>query len=109
MRPVNLRSVIIAHKNLPTDQRDELYKVWGIEPKPKELSTLEAFLQECDALLPHHPEQIARIVGECFFGFVIPRISKEFDSLWIGENIVVNLELKSDNVGRNAIEKQLKL
>lgn len=49
MRPVNLRGIVIANKSLTTEQRNGLYKVWGIEPKPKELITLESFLKECDA------------------------------------------------------------
>lgn len=108
MRTVNLRSVVIANSSLANNQRDELYKVWGIDPKPKELTTLVSFLKQCDALAPHDPELITGIVDTCYFGFKIPRISKEIDCLWIGENTIVNVELKSEDVGEEAIGKQLR-
>lgn len=108
MKTVNLRSVIIANSSLSSNQRDELYKVWGIDPKPKELTTLVSFLKQCDALAPHDPELITGIVDTCYFGFKIPRISKEIDCLWIGENTIVNVELKSEDVGEEAIGKQLR-
>lgn len=44
-----------------------------------------------------------------FFGFSIPHIGKEFDLLKIYENgPVINIELKSQPVGEEKIEKQLK-
>jgi|GEM_PF-4614193 hypothetical protein len=64
MRPVNLRGIVIANKSLTTEQRNGLYKVWGIEPKPKELITLESFLKECDAQAPYQPGWVTEIVGK---------------------------------------------
>ena len=44
-----------------------------------------------------------------FYSFTIPQISKEFDLLKIGKNgVVVNIELKSQMVALEKIEKQLK-
>lgn len=44
-----------------------------------------------------------------FYSFTIPQISKEFDLLKIGKNgVVVNIELKSQMVALERIEKQLK-
>ncbi len=44
-----------------------------------------------------------------FYSFTIPQIGKEFDLLKIGRNnIIVNLELKSQEVPLEKIEKQLK-
>lgn len=77
MNTVNLRRVIIANSGLSSSQCDELYTVWGISPKPKELATLVLFLKQCDALAPHAPELVTEIVDNCYFGFKIPRISKE--------------------------------
>jgi len=37
MKSVNLASVVIANNNLPIEQRDKLFNVWGISPKQKEL------------------------------------------------------------------------
>lgn len=108
MRTVNLRSVIIANSCLSSTQRDELYKVWRINPKLKELATLDLFLKQCDTLAPYEPELITSIADTCYFGFKIPRISKEMDCLWIGEDTIVNVELKSEDVGAEAIGKQLR-
>lgn len=44
-----------------------------------------------------------------FYSFSIPQIGKEFDLLKIGKNgVTVNLELKSQSVSEEKIEKQLK-
>lgn len=107
MRPINLRNIIIANNGLTADLRDKLYDVWGIAPKPDEITTLEKLLSEWDALALHMPKSITWISDDCYFGFVIPRISKEFDCLWIGDRTVVNLELKSQFVGDERIKKQL--
>ncbi len=42
-----------------------------------------------------------------FYSFIIPQIGKEFDLLKIGENQIVNIELKSQEVGEEKIVKQL--
>lgn len=43
-----------------------------------------------------------------YYNFEIPQIGKEFDLLKISENIVLNIELKSEDVADEKIEKQLK-
>lgn len=107
MRTVNLRSVLIAHSGLTSDQRDKLYGIWGVNPKSEEITTLDSLIKQLDALAPYLPESITWICGGCYFGFKIPRISKEFDCLWIGDQSVVNLELKSQSVGDDRVKKQL--
>ena len=107
MRPVNLRSVVVANRGLDIPLRDSLYKVWGISPKPVELCSLEHFVLQCETLFGHRVDKLIPILGGCFFGFVIPRISKEFDCLWIGDKTVVNVELKSQDVGEEKIKNQL--
>lgn len=107
MKPVNIASAVIANKRLTTNHRDRLYKAWGIAPKPKEFVSLESFVNALNGLAHFSSEAVAGILGECFFGFVIPRISKEFDCLWIGDKTIVDVELKSQDVGAAAIQKQL--
>jgi len=107
MKPVNLRNVVIANRVLDATLRDGLYKVWGISPKPVELCSLDHFVLQCEALFGYHVDKLIPILGGCFFGFVIPRISKEFDCLWIGDKTVVNVELKSQDVGEEKIKNQL--
>lgn len=44
----------------------------------------------------------------CFYySFQIPKLGKEFDLLRISEDTVINIELKSDHVSTEAIQKQL--
>lgn len=107
MKPVNLKHVIIANNSLSVAQRDALYQVWGIKPKRDELLSLDDFVKKCISLSKYDPESITKMLGDCYFGFSIPRISKEFDCLWIGERTIVNIELKSQNVGEDRIRKQL--
>lgn len=107
MRTVNLRSILIARNGLTTDQRNKLYGIWGVNPKPDELTTLDSLIIQWDVLAPNLPESITWICGGCYLGFVIPRISKEFDCLWIGDKTIVNLELKSKSVGDERVKKQL--
>ena len=107
MRPVNLFSISIADKCLTPDNQKRLFNVWGITPKPRELVSLNLFVKALIDLLPQKTDTIAEILGDCYFGFVIPRISKEFDCLWIGDKTVVDVELKSQSVGSKTIKKQL--
>lgn len=107
MKPTNLHHIVIANASLNDAQRDGLYRVWGIKPKPKELLSLDKFVKQMVSLSPMNPELITKLLGDCYYGFAIPRISKEFDCLWIGEKTVVNIELKSQDVGEERIKKQL--
>lgn len=107
MKPVNLTSVLLANNGLDKDKRDALYYYWGIAPKSKELVSLKSFVKSVEEFDPLNPERVMFMLGGCYFGFIIPRISKEFDCLWMGEKTVVNVELKSQDVGSDAIQKQL--
>ena len=42
------------------------------------------------------------------YGYTVPQLSKEFDLLKISEECCLNIELKSQDVGADKIEKQLK-
>lgn len=107
MKTVNLASVLAANKGLPSDKRVALYELWGIKPKAAELNTLEVFIDGIRQLNPYSPERVTRMMSACYFGFVIPQIGKEMDCLWIGNKTIVNVELKSQDVGEDAIKKQL--
>lgn len=108
MKPVNLQNLVIANKNLSSNLRDKLFNTWGVAPKPDELVSLEYMIKQLHSLDPHENLKVTRVLGGCYFGFIIPRISKELDCLWIGEKTIVNVELKSQDVGHDKIEKQLR-
>ena len=107
MKPINLRNIVVSNKGLNTETRNALYRVWEISPKQDDLAALESLINEFDK---HYSDQYiltTKLLSECYFNFSIPRISKEFDCLWIGDKTIVNIELKSQNVGEDKIKKQL--
>lgn len=107
MKPINLRNIVVANNGLNTDRCNAIFRLWEINPKPDELVALESLINEFDT---HYSDQYiftSKLLSECYFNFSIPRISKEFDCLWIGDNTIVNIELKSRNVGEDKIKKQL--
>lgn len=109
MRPVNLHNIIVANKNISNDDlRDKLFKIWGVNPKHQELQSLEFIYDQLNVSFPNNELLVTNLLGGCYFGFKIPRISKEFDCLWIGKETIVNIELKSKEVGNDKIEKQLR-
>ncbi len=107
MRPVNLKHVVIANNGLPESLRNDLFNFWEIKPKSEELLSLTVFVDQITSLNPYTPLLVTQLLDDCYFGFEIPRISKEFDCLWIGEKHILNIELKSQDVGAEKIKKQL--
>ena len=84
MKAINLTSVVTSYQNLKEDKRKALFNVWGVDPKPDELVSLDIFIKRIRSLYPNDPKQVSYNLGDCYFGFTIPRISKEMDCLWIG-------------------------
>ena len=107
MKQVNLYNMVIAKNTLSEDLRVGLYNTWGVKPKDEELNSIEYFVNNISSLLKKDNLRVAYLLSGCYFGFIIPQISKEFDCLWIGENTIVNIELKSEDVAQNRIKKQL--
>lgn len=71
--------------------------------KPHEANSVVRLVQELQAhgaRTPHHFEGFV-------FSFSIPQISSEFDLLKITGNAVINIELKSENVGTQRMAEQL--
>lgn len=109
MRPVSL--LVLAH---------------GFKSVPQALmAAFEAQLSEREEPLPsvkeHEADSLVRLVEDLaahgitrpslyegfVFSFRIPQIGTEFDLLKIGADAVVNIELKSEDVGRERIREQL--
>lgn len=109
MKPVNLLVLAQGFQTIP----------------PELLSGFEAQLSEREerlaAVKPHEAASVIRLVqalresGACHlshyegfvFSFRIPQISSEFDLLKICDSTVVNIELKSENVGVRRMSEQL--
>ena len=107
MKPVNLKCLIDAKRGLAPDMCTRLFDSWGISPKDSECTAIESLIKQLEPFAPYQPELIYKLLGECFLGFSIPRISKEFDCIWIGEKTVVNIELKSKVIEEDKIKNQL--
>ena len=89
----------IADYERELTEKDEVKQV-----KSEEIRTLRCLVRELEAL----GAKIADFDG-FFYGFSIPHISKEFDLLKLFKNDkVINIELKSQMVGREAITEQLR-
>lgn len=88
----------------------------------KDIPVYETVLSGREEAVKFRPEEIETInrLVDCisdkvslkeldgfFYSFTIPQIGKEFDLLKIGDNRVVNIELKSRMVELNRIERQL--
>ena len=106
MKSINLYLFSVAYSNLQTDQCTSLFNKWGVDPKPDEKESIKILVEELSSLCPYDNVPVIRILDGCYFGFQIPRISKEFDCLWISDKSVVNIELKSKPISNEEIKKQ---
>lgn len=107
MRPISLSHLIIAKQSLSASLCDDIVSNWGVCPKPAEYTALSSFIEELEKLDSPYDDHLFQLLDGCYFGFCIPQISKEFDCLWIGEDTIVNIELKSGAKPEEAIKKQL--
>lgn len=73
------------------------------EVKQHEASSVVALVRELQA----HGAKTARPFEGFAFSFRIPQISSEFDLLKIADKTVVNIELKSEDVGASRVRRQL--
>lgn len=107
MRPISLRHLLIAKQSLPDSLSNDLVSNWGVCPKPAEYTALSSFISELLNLDSPYDDYLFQLLDCCYFGFTIPQISKEFDCLWIGEDTIINIELKSGSKPEEDIKKQL--
>lgn len=108
MKPISLRHLIIAKQSLPDSLCDAISSNWGVSPKPAEYLALSSFVGELEKLDSPYEDHLFKLLDNCYFGFTIPQISKEFDCLWIGEESIINIELKSGAKPEEDIMKQLR-
>lgn len=107
MRPISLNHLIVAKRSLPEALCNDVVSSWGVHPKPAEFAALSSFIDEIDKLDFVDGNILFKLLDGCYFGFTIPQISKEFDCLWIGDRMIINVELKSGAKPEEDIKKQL--
>lgn len=107
MKPLNIFTLsriqnmkLAAQYEQQLSQREEPLQI-----KQRELESLRIFVDKMidsvDILFP------VKIFDTFFYSFQIDKVSKEFDLLRLSDNLVVNIELKSEPVSQEKILKQL--
>lgn len=105
MKPVNLyefsKSFFLPEKTLTVYEKFNSQRDKSIQIKSREIETI----QKCISLL----SDFVRLENwdGFYYSFSIPQISKEFDLLKLGDDKVLNLELKSEYTSEEKLFKQL--
>ncbi|MBF7042053.1 hypothetical protein IY971_01275 [Campylobacter volucris] len=68
---------------------------------------MKTLLSFCEILNNQNTKE-QNIFEDYYIGYKLPQIEKEFDLLKIGENTIINIELKSEYIDENKILLQLK-
>lgn len=95
-RGLNLECLSLFEKSL--SDRDKIQTV-----RKEKIEIIDVLVNEFDRI---HANSVC--YEDWFYSFSIPQISKEFDLLKIGNNKVINVELKSQEVSEEKIITQLK-
>ena len=103
MKPINIVSLIHAKKDLSDRNFRSYIKNFDLSPKMREteLADVATLIEELQAL-----GASTRDFNYFFVGYTIERISKEFDLLRIGQNYILNIELKQEGT-QERIHRQL--
>lgn len=107
MRPISLRHLAIAKQSLPVGLCNGIVSRWCVHPKESEYVALSSFIGDLGQVDSSFEDHLFKLLDGCYFGFTIPQISKEFDCLWIGEDSIINIELKSGPKPEEDLKKQL--
>jgi len=110
MRPVNLTSLMSAYHTLSEATFAAFKEMNNIQLRDVELQDIDALLKLLHSVHAQ-PENSCysqlKIVEHFYIGYKISQIGKEFDLLRFSEDSIVNIELKSQDVGKEKIKKQL--
>jgi hypothetical protein len=101
MREANLLSIISAYTRLSKELFLKYLNYFRIDIKLAELDDLKILISNLELL-----DNDINIFDKYFIGYKIPQIGKEFDLLRIGENEIINIELKKESTVEE-IKKQL--
>lgn len=103
VKAINLLSLLSARNDLVGTNFLKYIEQFGMNTRIRmsELDDLQTFVNSVI-----RPSRIYELVNHYFVGFMINRIGKEFDLLRIGENSVINIELKRES-NDEKIKRQL--
>lgn len=101
MKNINIFTLVEYCNNFIEIEHKDFFDIYGIELKKRETQDLIKLVQSLDSISNN------KSIFEMFYvGYKIPQIGKEFDLIRIGENSIVNIELKSES-SVEKIKKQL--
>lgn len=103
MKDINLISLVQAASSLNEDCFTRYYQHHGIGIKSDEVEVLKNFIKRLS-----YECVDKRIFNHFFVGYCIPQISKEFDLLRIGDDYIVNIELKRECTNEKIKEQLVK-
>ena len=104
MKPINIYK--LSRTNIDFFDTYEKHLSKRSEIKKTKLHEINSLYKLVDTLLYNGID--ADGVNNFYFQYEIPQIGKEFDLLRISNDLVINIELKSRDVGVERIQKQLK-
>lgn len=106
MKPINLyefsKAVFLPEKELQTYERFNSNRNSSFQIKNREIETIRKFV----SLLSQYVE--FEYWNGFYYSFSIPQISKEFDLLKVGNNKILNIELKSEHTSDQKLLSQLR-
>ncbi|MCF1627475.1 ATP-binding protein [Tetragenococcus koreensis] len=97
-KPVDLRSICEAYKDLSEEIFENYKKVLGFDMRNREVSQISS--------LADNLSSTGEPLNYFYIGYAIPQINKEFDLLRIGKDFILNIEVKS-NFNFDKITSQL--
>lgn len=101
MKSINILSLANSIRDLSHDRLSLYMRLYDIKLKDRELIDLEIFVHH---ILSNCASR--EIYYEYYVGFIIDQIGKEFDLLRFGNDVLLNIELKSE-LNEIKIKKQL--
>ena len=102
MKNINILSLVQAYNSLEEEAFRRFVDFHGIDIKDAEIEDLKQLVESICGTL-----QQPSFLSQFYVGYKIPQIGKEFDLLKVGEDYVLNIELKRESTVEK-IEKQLK-
>lgn len=92
IKATNLLSVVQSTSNLSDNLTSRYLNHFGVVIRKSESLDLDRFIQ-----LLRKASQNIKTLDNYYIGYTIPQISKEFDLLRLGENYIINIELKRES------------
>ncbi len=104
MIPVNLYTLtrITDPVGFTVYEKHLSQRSYTIQPREREIESVQVLV---DMLLEVNTDK--RFLDNFYYGYVIPQLGKEFDLLKFTKDAVINIELKSEDVGEERRIKQL--